>query len=539
MGWFTRTHPLRFELGGVDLDDVLAGGPAAGVLLKAVKEQARTVPGDGLGYGLLRHLNPETGPVLAALPSAQIGFNYLGRFSTSGTGELSPAAWQMTGESAIGGSVDPGTPVLHALEASATVRDTPEGPELTFSLSWPTGLMDEAEAVRLGRAWEQVLNGLAAHTAEPASGGRTPSDFSLLALTQHEVEQLERRIPELTDVWPLSPLQEGMLFHATFEQEGPDVYQSQRLLALDGPLDAGRLRESWEALLARHAALRASFHRRESGEAVQVIAEKTQLPWREVDLSGLAERDAEAEAERLAEQERAERFDLTRAPLLRLLLIRFAGARHRLVITSHHILVDGWSIPIILTEVSGLYAADGGDPAQLTPTASYREYLEWLGRQDVETAREAWRAELAGVDEPTLVVPADAGRPPVVPDVCSAELSTEHTRALTAWARTQGLTVNTVVQGPGRWSWRASPGAPTSSSAAPWPGGRLSCPSPSRWSACSSTPCRYGSGSTARKPSSNCSGRCRTTSPRSSHTSTSDCRPSSNSPVPARCSTPC
>ncbi|MFF0033656.1 amino acid adenylation domain-containing protein [Streptomyces avermitilis] len=446
VGWFTRTHPLRFELGGVDLDDVLAGGPAAGVLLKAVKEQARAVPGDGLGHGMLRHLNAETGPVLAALPSAQIGFNYLGRFSATGTGELPSAAWQMTGESAIGGSVDPDTPVLHALEASATVRDTPEGPELTFSLSWPTGLMDEAEAVRLGRAWEQVLNGLATHTAEPTSGGRTPSDFSLLALTQHEVEQLERRIPELTDVWPLSPLQEGMLFHATFEQEGPDVYQSQRLLALDGPLDAGRLRASWEALLARHAALRASFHRRESGEAVQVIADTAQLPWREVDLSGLAERDAEAEAERLAEQERAERFDLTRAPLLRLLLVRFAGARHRLVITSHHILVDGWSIPIILTEVSGLYAAEG-DPAQLTPAASYREYLEWLGRQDVETAREAWRTELAGVDEPTLVAPADAGRPPVVPDVCSAELSTEHTRALTAWARTQGLTVNTVVQG--------------------------------------------------------------------------------------------
>jgi non-ribosomal peptide synthase protein (TIGR01720 family) len=190
-GWFTSTHPVRLDVAGLDLGEAQAGGPAAGALLKAVKEQARAVPGDGLGYGLLRHLNPETGPVLAALPSAQIGFNYLGRFSATGAGELPPAAWQMTGDSAIGGSADPDMPSTHTLEAGAAIVDTADGPELTLSLGWAGRILDDAEVERLGQSWLDLLVGLAAHTTAPASGGHTPSDFPLLGLAQSQIEELE------------------------------------------------------------------------------------------------------------------------------------------------------------------------------------------------------------------------------------------------------------------------------------------------------------------------------------------------------------
>ncbi|MFD9906209.1 amino acid adenylation domain-containing protein [Streptomyces sp. NPDC059063] len=445
VGWFTSTHPVRLDLAGLDLDEALSGGPAAGVLLKTVKEQARAIPGgDALGYGLLRHLNPETAPVLAALPRPQIGFNYLGRFTTGTHQDQQPAAWQLTGE--LGGSIPPETPVHHTLEASATVHDTPQGPELTLTLSWPSTVLDETAAEHLGHTWTRMLTGLAAYTATPAAGGHTPSDFPLLTLTQQGVTELEERVPELMDVWPLSPLQEGLLFHAAFDEEGPDVYQTQRLLALDGPLDARRLRAAWAAVVARHPVLRASFHRRPSGEAVQVVAREVELPWREEDLSGLPARDALAAAERLAADELSRRFDLTTAPQLRLLLIRLGEHRHHLVLTCHHILLDGWSTPIVLNEVAAAYTA-GGDTSGLGRTASYRDYLVWLGRQDQEAARAAWRAELAGADEPTLAAPAEPGRTPVTPEVVSAELSLERTAELTEWARAQGLTLNTVVQG--------------------------------------------------------------------------------------------
>ncbi|SDP68407.1 AMP-binding enzyme [Streptomyces sp. cf386] len=248
------------------------------------------------------------------------------------------------------------------------------------------------------------------------------------------------------DVWPLSPLQEGLLFHAAFDDQGPDVYTVQSALAVDGPLDEARLRASWTALLERHAALRACFRQVSGAQMVQVIARTVTLPWRTEDVSHLPGAEADATAERLAERERAERFDLATAPLLRVLLVRLAEHRHRLVITSHHILMDGWSAPVLIGELAALYAG-GGDVSRLPRTTSYRDYLLWLGKQDKEAARTAWREELAGADEPTLVAPVVPDRLPAFPDHVDRELPDPLARALTELARTRELTVNTLVQG--------------------------------------------------------------------------------------------
>ncbi|MFE2046737.1 amino acid adenylation domain-containing protein, partial [Streptomyces sp. NPDC059477] len=453
VGWFADTRPVRLDTADVDLTDALAGGPAAGALLKAVKEQARAIPGDGLGHGLLRHLNPDTAAVLAALPTPQVGFNYLGRFPGAGAEN---ALWQPVGPAALGGSVAPDTPLVHTVEAAAVLRDTAEGPELTVTLNWADGILDAPAADRLGTTWLALLTALTTHLADPAAGGHTPSDFPLLPLTQSDVEELETAVPALTDVWPLSPLQEGLLFHTAYDGQGPDVYETQRVLDLTGPLDADRLRRSWHALVARHDMLRVSFHELADGRSVQAVTGTAAPRWREADLTvsaeaeaeagAVAEADALAKADELARQERAERFDLTGAPLLRLLLIRFGERRHRLVLTSHHILLDGWSTPVVLAEASRIYAS-GGDPSALGPAPSFRDHLAWLARQDKETAREAWRTELAGADEPTLIAPTPAGRAPAPTEGDSVLLTRELTDALTSVARAHGLTLNTLAQG--------------------------------------------------------------------------------------------
>ncbi|MFK4072006.1 condensation domain-containing protein, partial [Streptomyces sp. NPDC029674] len=190
VGWFASAHPARLDTTGIDLAQVVAGGPVAGALLKTVKEQLRAIPGDGLGYELLRHLNPETGPLLRTRPAPEIGFNYMGRFATE-TNQRQSSAWQLAGDTAIGGSTDPDMPLQHLLEAGAMVRDTPGGPELTVTLSWPGHLVARADAERLGHTWVQMLGGLAAHTDAPAAGGHTPSDFPLLDLAQDEVDEFE------------------------------------------------------------------------------------------------------------------------------------------------------------------------------------------------------------------------------------------------------------------------------------------------------------------------------------------------------------
>ncbi|MFF9003570.1 amino acid adenylation domain-containing protein [Streptomyces achromogenes] len=433
VGWFTSVYPVRLDVSDVDLSAAAAGNAAAGQLLKTVKEQVRAVPGDGLGYGLLRYLSTDVGARLAELPSPQIAFNYFGRSSLA----TEETAWQVSAEPLGGGPEMPGA---HRVEAAADVQDTPAGPRLRLAVDGRD--LAPAAVERLGEAWVDMLTGLAALAEDPGAGGHTPSDFGLVRLTQQDVAELEAATPGLTDVWPLSPLQEGMLFERAFDEDGVDVYQSQRILDLDGPLDAQRLRAAWKRLVARHASLRASFHQLGSGETVQAVAGEAVIPWREADLSHLDEAAAAAEVNRLLARDQAERFDVTKAPLLRLLLIRFGESTHRLVVTSHHLVLDGWSTPIVLGEMSTGYA--GGQDAPTPP--SYRDYLAWLCRQDEEATRAAWRSELAGSDEPTLM-DAGADKTMVMPDGHAEWLSEEATQAVTDFARGHGLTLSTIVQG--------------------------------------------------------------------------------------------
>ncbi|RSM50664.1 non-ribosomal peptide synthetase [Amycolatopsis balhimycina DSM 5908] len=441
LGWFTDVHPLRLDVTGVDPAEAVAGGDAAGRLLKQVKENVRAVPDGGLGYGMLRYLNAETGPVLAALPKAEIGFNYLGRFSAGSGGEAQP--WQITG--IVGGAAEQDTPLRHVVEIDAVVVDGPDGPEFTLTVTWAGRMLGDAEAESLAQAWLDMLAGLAAHVAAGGPGGHTPSDFPLTALTQREVAEFEAAVPGLLDIWPLSPLQEGLLFHAA-DDRGPDVYASMRTLAIDGPLDVARFRASWTVLLDRHPALRASFHQLESGEAVQVIARDVPPDWRETDLSGLPESEALAEFDRLAARMHAERFDLTKAPQLRLHLVRLGDRRYRLIFTSHHIVADGWSLPLILVDVLTAYEA-GGDGRTLPAATSYRDFLAWVDRQDKGAAGQAWRTELAGLDEATHVVPPGSIITPLEPERVAFELDDETSKRLVEFTRRHGVTANTLFQG--------------------------------------------------------------------------------------------
>ncbi|WP_345025594.1 condensation domain-containing protein, partial [Actinomadura keratinilytica] len=442
VGWFTGVHPVRLDPGTLDLTDVRTGGPDAGRLLKRIKEQLRAVPSDGLGYGLLRHLNPDTAAELAALPAPQIGFNYLGRFS-GGTADDLGGSWQPVGRGGLVGGADPRMPVAHALEVSGVVHDLPEGPELTLTLDWPSGLLTESAVEELAGTWAAMLSGLVAHSG----GGFTPSDFPLVSLAQDQVEELEAAVPGLVDVWPVAPLQEGLLFHSVYDERSADVYVGQRALDLEGPLDGGRLRGAWQALLDRHAGLRAGVRLLAgSQEVVQAVSREVTLPWRETDLSDLTEEAALAEADRLAAEDHRRRFDLATPPLIRVLLVKLAPRRFRMVITMHHMVLDGWSLPVLMEELWALYEA-GGDPAALPAVTSYRDYLAWLARQDRDAARTAWRRALSGLDEPTLVAPAVTGGEPVVPHRVVIRAGEPLAAALRGLARAHGLTLNTVVQG--------------------------------------------------------------------------------------------
>ncbi|RFU83862.1 non-ribosomal peptide synthetase, partial [Streptomyces triticagri] len=454
VGWFTSAFPVRLDVGDLDWDELWAGGPALGAALKAVKEQLRQLPDKGVGFGLLRYLNPHAARVLSRHPRPQIGFNYMGRFDTRELALWEPAG----GDGVVGTGAHPGMPLPHLLDVTPATEDRPDGPHLIANWTWAGDAVSEEDAADVADTWFRALGVLATHGAR--LGGLTPYDLPLVSVGQDEIDTYGAELAQLpgapapADVLPLTPLQQGMLFHAELADDARaaggddgavDVYTLQIVTDLEGPVDAAALREAGRELLRRHPNLRACFRAREAGEPVQLIPDEIELPWYEEDLTALAERERAAALEAVTEQERTRRFDLRRPPLLRFTLVKHGEDRYRFIWTTHHILVDGWSMPLLMRELFAL-CTDGASAALPDPVA-YRDYLSWLVAQDREAARTAWREALADVEEPTLLKPAAPDRVPGLPDSVRLEVPAELTAELDTLARGRGLTMNAVVQG--------------------------------------------------------------------------------------------
>ncbi|WP_420117399.1 amino acid adenylation domain-containing protein [Micromonospora sp.] len=189
VGWFTRIHPVRLDPGPVDAAQVRSGGQAVSAAVKRIKEQLRALPPAG-GYGVLRYLDPRTGPVLAGMPAPQVAFNYLGRFPAA-----APDDWGPAEEGAVlRGGADPRHPVPHVLEVAAVTVDGPTGPHLRTTWSWPAELLAETDVADLADDWHAALEAVVAGATAPAAGGPTPSDLTLVTLSQDEIDDLEQEL---------------------------------------------------------------------------------------------------------------------------------------------------------------------------------------------------------------------------------------------------------------------------------------------------------------------------------------------------------
>ncbi len=516
VGWFTSLYPVCLDLGELDLEQALAGGAAIGEALKRVKEQLRAVPGQGLGYGLLRYLHPQAQASLAGRCEPQIGFNYLGRFSAGEAPGWGPAPEQLAlGQPAAGqpapepptldqptqgqptldqptldqptlaqpthgqptqgqptlaqpthgqptqgqptlgqlapeqpapdGGGDQALPLARLLDINVITRDGPQ-PIMSASWSWASRWLGTAEVQALAQGWVAALQALAHHVRQPGAGGHTPSDFPLVALSPAQLHSLEPLPGGLHDVLPLSPLQEGLVFQALYDEAAPDVYTVQVRLELDGALDTPRLRRAGQRLLERHPNLRAAIRRQGLTQPLQVIARHVELPWQQADLSDLPPAAQQTRCQQLLQADRRRRFDLEHPPLLRATLLRLGAQRHLLALTNHHLLMDGWSMPIFLGELMALY----GDTA-LPPPAPYADYLAFLARQDKAASLATWARYLEGV-APTRLAPDTPARPAhdtatPRPEHCVLDLPSGLSTRLRELARQHGLTLNTVIQG--------------------------------------------------------------------------------------------
>ncbi|WP_346765427.1 amino acid adenylation domain-containing protein [Rhodococcus sp. 105337] len=449
VGCFTAAYPVRVELAGVDIDEAFAGGPAMGAAMKAVKEQLRAVPAGGTGFGVLRHLDPEARDRLASVErSPQVRFSYLDRRSRPDAGQgATESVWTPTG--ALGElevHLSTAIPADVSVDIEAVFSDGSDGTRLDTTIAFPAGLFDRDDIDELSQHWLQALDALARHGSSPGAGGLTPSDLPLVDLDQSDIEIWEQRYPSLTDVWSLSPLQSGLLFHASMTaDERTDVYTMQAVLDLGGDVDPDRLRRAGQALLDRHRNLRAVFVTDEAGRSLQLVLDEVELPWQVIEASDLSGRAGESGVPALLAEEQARRFDMERAPLIRFLLVKSHEDRYHLAVTAHHILLDGWSMPLLMQDLMALYVLRG-DRAALPPTRSYADFLAWLEEQDHAASLERWAEAMGGISEPTIVAPVQRDADNDTMSKMSVLVDTDRTARLTALATESGVTVNTLVQ---------------------------------------------------------------------------------------------
>ncbi|MBA1231550.1 amino acid adenylation domain-containing protein [Pseudomonas viridiflava] len=418
VGWFSSLFPVR-----------LTPQSALGTSLCGIKEQLRAVPNKGIGYGVLRYLGePSFARELAALPEAQVTFNYLGQFD--GSFDSKNALWLPSSDSA-GVTLDEHGPLANGLSLNGQVFDGQLQMNWTFSREqYQPSTIDT-----LARRYEQALTTLIEHCVA-GHQGVTPSDFPLARVSQSQLDRLPMPASNIQDIYPLAPMQQGMLFHSLFEQDAGHYINQLRVTV--GGLDVPRFRAAWQSAVDTHDVLRSGFFSH-AEQSLQVVQRQADMPFGVLDARGKPNHWLDD----WANDDRQQGFDLAHGPLLRVALLQTGDDTYQLIYTSHHILMDGWSSSRLLGEVLQRYSGQ-----TLSKQAGrYRDYIEWLSAQDADLSERFWTQQLAELDEPTRLVQALKSSASGQGHADYVQLiDANGTQRLNQFAREQRVTLNTLVQ---------------------------------------------------------------------------------------------
>jgi amino acid adenylation domain-containing protein/non-ribosomal peptide synthase protein (TIGR01720 family) len=430
VGWFTTLFPVALPV---------TPGADWGTRLRAVKEYLRAIPGRGLGYGALRYL---TTTELGALTPA-ISFNYLGQFDWP-----SPERGPFTGvRGGLTADAAPETTRAHLLDVVGSIQDG------CLQLSWfyaPT-MHQDTTVHTLAQAMLHALEEIIAHCAHPDAGGRSPSDFPLAHLDQTTVNRIAGNGQSIEDIYPLTPMQAGMVFHG-LGQEDRGLYVEQITFVLDGVPDLQQLGAAWQQVVDRTPVLRSRISWDGPAEPLQVVRREVSLPLVYADWRNLSPQQQREELRTWLDRDRAQGLELTTAPLMRVALARLSDVEVQVIWTFHHVLLDGWSVFQVLSDVFACHNAK----SELASRRPFRDYLQWLSEQDPADAQMYWRRVLVGFEYRT---PLPFQQPPThtyhtgssqlhsTSQWNCRQLNEEDTAALAAFAQHHGLTLNAVVQG--------------------------------------------------------------------------------------------
>ncbi|MFB0847524.1 amino acid adenylation domain-containing protein [Paenibacillus oleatilyticus] len=387
VGWFTSKYPVVLEL---------EPGKVLSYQIKKVKESLRQIPNKGIGYGVCRYMSEHTDEVFRGA-EPEISFNYLGQFD------------QELQNSGVGISAHTGgKPVSDrqarnfVLDINGMISDGVLSLELSYSRK-------EYRRETIGKlaAWLQdSLREIVDHCTAKARAELTPSDVQFKGLSIAELEQIEERtrhIGEIENIYTLTPMQKGMWFHNTLNRHG-GAYIEQALFVLQGDLNIELFVRSWNDLAARHMVLRTNFYNGWSGDLLQIVYRDKQIEFTYEELSHLQEHEWSTCIDKLVDDDKTRGFDLEQDALMRVKVIRTKEERYHVLWTFHHILMDGWCLPLIAKELFDTYGAYMRNEQPERPDAPlYSQFIEWLEKQDKEAASRYWSEYLAGYEGQTTL----------------------------------------------------------------------------------------------------------------------------------------
>jgi amino acid adenylation domain-containing protein/non-ribosomal peptide synthase protein (TIGR01720 family) len=385
VGWFTTIVPVLLTT------DCLADPIAT---LKQVKMQMRAIPNRGAHYGILRYLSNGSDVVetLKMSPQPQICFNYLGQFDQV----FSSVSPFRLAKEAKGNDISLKAKRRYLLEWIGWVS----AKQMMFDCRYSENQFRRLTIEGMMYTFVQALKDLITRQRSTNSSYST-NKVSGTDLARRFLDKLMRGGFEIEDVYPLSPLQEGILFHS-LKQPEVGAYVTQNHFVFSGNLEITALQESWQKVVDLHSALRTAFIWEESDDPHQVVVKHVLVPWVYEDWTSLDSEEQKLRLERLLKDDWEAGFNLDRPPLMRLTLVRKGSDAYEFIWTYHHILIDGWSMGLLLKDVFACYKSivQNRHWAPLTPRP-YRDYIAWLSERDDPMAQKYWIGALKEFHRPT------------------------------------------------------------------------------------------------------------------------------------------
>ena len=428
VGWFTAAYPISF---GACPDD-----PAE--LLRDTKDRMRKMPAKGNHYGLLRYLSDADLDLDDTdFRADAVTFNYLGQFDqVVNSGSSFAVAGEKQGRNIS---------ERRRRDAVLAFDGLVSGGNLRFSVKYNRHHFAANDMHGLVAAFGEAITRLAECWTVRDLRGLTPGDLSLLEVSADELADWRRQWPAIVDAYPSTGSQQAMLVQS-LRDAGQGSYVNQLVFELHGDVDEVRLHRAWQNLPVVHGVFRTAFTPVRSGGLAQLLlaAEAVRMPLTMHDLRGRSEAAQDAEILSAIAADRLVGFDLAVAPLSRVRIWRVANDRHRLLWTTHHAIIDGWSLPLALRSLLDSYI--GVDAAHDSGKCDFKRYMQWLSEQDVVAAEQYWERQLSAIDAPCLLPGSGSGSQLSQPAALTCSIDSATVAELDAFARSTGVTLYTLVQ---------------------------------------------------------------------------------------------